>query len=75
MQTTILVIAKRRSRPQISYSANLYGLAEEEHAGGALAFPSYDLGERFHADERLTKNGLTFKEMAVLYKDMDGCSA
>lgn len=38
---------KKEVKTQISLSANLLGLAEEEHAGGALAFPSYDLGERF----------------------------
>ena len=61
---------KKEVKTQISYSANLYGLAEEEHAGGALAFPSYDLGERFHADDRLPRNGLTFKEMVGLYGDL-----
>ena len=38
---------KKEVKTQISMSANLLGLAEEEHAGGALAFPSYDLGEDF----------------------------
>lgn len=38
---------KKEVKTQISFSANLYGLAEEEHAGGALVFPSYDLGEEF----------------------------
>lgn len=38
---------KKEVKTQISYAANLYGLAEEEHAGGALVFPSYDLGEDF----------------------------
>ena len=61
---------KKEVKTQISYSANIYGLAEEEHAGGALAFPTYDLGERFHADDRLPKNGLTFQEMSVLYGDL-----
>lgn len=61
---------KKEVKTQISYSANLYGLAEEEHAGGALAFPAYDLGERFHADDRLPKNGLTFKKMSALYGGM-----
>ena len=36
---------KKEVKTQISFSANLYGLCEEEHAGGALVFPSYDLGE------------------------------
>lgn len=38
---------KKEVKTQISFSANLYGLCEEEHAGGALAFPSFDLGEHF----------------------------
>jgi hypothetical protein len=44
---------KKEVKTQISFSANLYGLAEEEHAGGALVFPSYDLGDEFsgYADE------------------------
>lgn len=39
---------KKEVKTQISYAANLYGLAEEEHAGGALVFPSYVLGQEFH---------------------------
>jgi hypothetical protein len=38
---------KKEVKTQISYSANIFGLCEEEHAGGAIAFPSYDLGEEF----------------------------
>jgi hypothetical protein len=38
---------KKEVKTQISYAANLMGNAEEEHAGGAIAFPSYDLGEDF----------------------------
>ncbi|MBP7141724.1 MAG: hypothetical protein KBA71_07430 [Opitutaceae bacterium] len=40
---------KKEVKTQISFSANLYGSAEEEHAGGALVFPSYDLGNEFDA--------------------------
>jgi hypothetical protein len=40
---------KKEVKTQISYAANLYGSAEEEHAGGALVFPSYDLGNEFDA--------------------------
>ncbi|MBK1877839.1 hypothetical protein [Pelagicoccus mobilis] len=39
---------KKEVKTQISYASNLYGNVEEEHAGGALAFASYDLGEDFH---------------------------
>ncbi|MGA0368762.1 MAG: hypothetical protein ACO3N7_04860, partial [Kiritimatiellia bacterium] len=38
---------KKEVKTQLSYAANLYGLVEEEHAGGALTFPSFDLGEDF----------------------------
>lgn len=38
---------KKEVKTQISYAANLMGNAEEEHAGGAIAFPSFDLGENF----------------------------
>ncbi len=58
---------KKEVKTQISYSANLYGLCEEEHAGGALAFPSYDLGESFLLDHRLPSNKMTFKEIIGLY--------
>jgi hypothetical protein len=39
--------SKKEIKTQISYAANLYGLIEEEHAGGAIAFPSFDLGDDF----------------------------
>ena len=42
---------KKEVKTQISYSANLFGLAEEEHAGGALAFPTFNLGDRFTPDQ------------------------
>ena len=38
---------KKEVKTQISFSANLYGISEEEHAGGAVAFPSYNLGQHF----------------------------
>lgn len=38
---------KKEVKAQISYSANLLGLVEEEHAGGAICFPRYNLGQQF----------------------------
>ncbi len=38
---------KKEVKTQISYSANLFGNTEEEHAGGALVFPSYNLGQEY----------------------------
>jgi phosphoenolpyruvate carboxykinase (diphosphate) len=43
---------KKEVKTQISFSANLFGLAEEEHAGGALAFSAVSLGDRYAADGR-----------------------
>ena len=37
---------KKEVKTQLSMAANLFGNAEEEHAGGALIFPSYDLAEQ-----------------------------
>lgn len=52
---------KKEVKTQIGYSANLMGLVEEEHAGGALAFPSYNLGIRFVSDSNLhAKEGHNF---------------
>ena len=51
---------KKEVKTQISYSANLYGFCEEEHAGGALVFPSYDLGEDFSGDAARQDHGPHF---------------
>ena len=54
---------KKEVKTQISYAANLYGLCEEEHAGGALVFPSYDLGEDFSGDLHVKAMGHTIAEV------------
>jgi len=46
---------KKEVKTQISYAANLYGLAEEEHSGGAVAYPSYILGREFYASENVAQ--------------------
>jgi hypothetical protein len=51
---------KKEVKTQVSFSANLSGLSEEEHAGGAVVFPSYDLGEEFNPLEILPKTPHTF---------------
>ncbi|MBP9865052.1 MAG: hypothetical protein KBC91_01470 [Candidatus Omnitrophica bacterium] len=58
---------KKEVKTQISYAANLFGLAEEEHSGGAIAFPSYVLGETFYYEDKLPQNGLSFDEMTQKY--------
>ncbi len=51
---------KKEVKSQISYACNLLGGCEEEHAGGAIAFPSYDHGEDFALNPRLARPGHTF---------------
>ncbi|MDF1741830.1 MAG: hypothetical protein P1U86_21895 [Verrucomicrobiales bacterium] len=60
---------KKEVKTQISYAANLYGLAEEEHAGGALVFPSFDLGEHFSLSDFRQEVNHTFREVVERYGD------
>ena len=52
---------KKDVKTQISYAANLFGLAEEEHAGGAIAFATYVLGQEFHAGRTVSLKKATFE--------------
>lgn len=66
---------KKEVKTQISYSANLLGLSEEEHAGGALVFPRKNLGEHYypktkdHTFEEIKKN---FSEIMNLHPENYG---
>ncbi|HWB40374.1 MAG TPA: hypothetical protein VG500_03895, partial [Gemmatimonadales bacterium] len=61
---------KKEVKTQISYSANLFGMAEEEHGGGALAFPTFNLGDRFTPDQvRIVTAGHRFSEVINLLGD------
>ena len=61
---------KKEVKTQLSFAANLFGLAEEEHAGGALVFPSYDLGEEFNGDILARRQPHSFVEMTKLFGDI-----
>jgi len=58
---------KKEVKTQISYATNLFGLAEEEHAGGAIAFPSFDLGEDFQLSDFRKQVDHTFANMVELF--------
>jgi hypothetical protein len=58
---------KKEVKTQISYAANLLGDCEEEHAGGALVYPSYDLGEEYSGDRHAPHLGHSYAEMVGLY--------
>ena len=60
---------KKEVKTQISYAANLYGSCEEEHAGGALVFPAYDLGEEFCGDVHVKRAGHSFAEVSSLHRE------
>ena len=47
---------KKEVKTMLSYSTNLFGLAEEEHAGGALAFRRRNHGIEFGVDTRSRKH-------------------
>lgn len=57
---------KKEVKTQISFAANLFGNVEEEHAGGAVAFPSYSFGAEFVPDQRHS-NGRTFADVVRDY--------
>jgi phosphoenolpyruvate carboxykinase (diphosphate) len=61
---------KKEVKTQISYSTNLFGLTEEEHAGGTQAFPSYDLGEEFSGHLHVQRSGHSFDEMVKSYGEL-----
>ncbi len=58
---------KKEVKTQISFSANLYGLAEEEHAGGALLFQCRNHGEEYGVDSRSREPGYSFDDMFAHY--------
>jgi phosphoenolpyruvate carboxykinase (diphosphate) len=58
---------KKEVKTQLSYAANLYGLAEEEHAGGALAFCCRNHGEEYGIDSRTREPGYSFSEACEKY--------
>ncbi|MFM8365792.1 MAG: hypothetical protein ACKOAS_11660, partial [Verrucomicrobiota bacterium] len=60
---------KKEVKTQIGFAANLMGRAEEEHAGGALVFAAYDLGEEFDGSLHVQHRGHTLEEAASLFPD------
>lgn len=63
--------SKKEIKTQISYSANLYGLVEEEHAGGAIAFPRGNMGDNVFGKPFTNKfkNKYSFEDVKRLLKD------
>ncbi len=63
--------SKKEIKTQISYSANLFGLVEEEHSGGAIAFPRGVMGDIVDGTVFSAKYGnrFTFEDVKTLLGD------
>ncbi len=61
--------SKKEVKSQISYSANLFGGCEEEHSGGALAFPRFNLGEVYLPDPVHIASGQTYEKLCMQLAD------
>ena len=53
---------KKEVKTQVSYAANLFGLVEEEHAGGALVFARHDLASEYDANQHRAEYPHSFGE-------------
>ena len=58
---------KKEVKTQISFAANLLGMVEEEHAGGALVHPQYDLGKIFSPATHLPTSDHTFEKVKRVF--------
>ena len=57
-------------KTQIGFACNLAGASEEEHAGGALVFPSYSLGDFTSSNAAfIRQRGWSFKQVKKLMGD------
>lgn len=64
--------SKKEIKTQISFSANLLGLSEEEHSGGTLAFVRRNVGDKFSGSSLKAKSesGLTFEMLKTKYPNL-----
>jgi len=60
--------SKKEIKTQIGYAANLFGLVEEEHSGGAIAFPRGNMNDKVYGEIFTSKFKVpyTFTEAAEL---------
>src|SRR6202034_1492853 len=61
---------KKEVKTQISFAANLFGICEEEHAGGAIAFATYVLGQEFHAGRTVSLKKASYTDAIRLLGDL-----
>src|SRR3984885_15077395 len=61
---------KKEVKTQISFSANMFGICEEEHAGGAIAFATYILGQEFFAGRTVSLKKANYSDAMCLLGDL-----
>lgn len=61
---------KKELKTQLSLAANMCGHVEEEHAGGAMVHPRYDLGRDFSVATHLPKREHTFEKVTQLFGEI-----
>ena len=59
--------SKKEIKSHISYAANLFGGCEEEHSGGALAFPRAILGEIYVPNDNTSEAHYPFARLMQLF--------
>jgi len=62
--------SKKEIKTQMSYAANLYGMSEEEHSGGAIAFRRTNVGENFSAKKEIDNLKYKFNEVKEKFSDL-----
>ncbi len=61
--------SKKEVKTQIGYASNLFGMTEEEHAGGAYAVPRRNLGRKFTPDSTVYGYDHKFEDMVKIMAD------
>jgi hypothetical protein len=62
--------SKKEIKTQMSYATNLYGMSEEEHSGGTIAFRRTNVGENFDALKEIGDENYSFEEVKKNYSSL-----
>jgi hypothetical protein len=62
--------SKKEIKTLISFSANMYGNVEEEHAGGTIVYPRYGLGEYYKGEKNIDPLEYNFEEVKSKYASL-----
>jgi len=62
---------KKEVKTQLGFAANFIGRGEEEHSGGALVFPTYNLGDfTLKNSAYIQRDGYSFKQVVKMFPDL-----